>query len=450
MDYVQITQTDRQQMLQAIGVDRVEQLFGALAEEHRLGRPLDLPKPLSEMQLQDEMGRRSAANLAIDCAPCFLGGGAYDHYIPTVVDDVAGRGEFVTAYTPYQAEASQGALQAFFEFQTQICRLTGLDVANASLYEAASAAAEAVHVALNISGKRRVLVAQTLHPHYLQVLRTDLADLPCELVELPASDGRIAADVLVNAIDDDTACVLVQSPNVFGLIEDWTALFDAAHAQPKTQAIALFNPVACAFMQTPGECGADMAVGEGQPLGIPLQYGGPYVGLFAAKKAIMRKMPGRLVGRTVDAGGRPSYCLTLQTREQHIRGARATSNICTNQGLLALRATTYLTTMGPSGLGEVARQCYHKAHYAAEQIAALQGYGLTHPQAEFFHEFLVDCPVPARRIMELGLKRWMMPGLAADQLGIGSENQLLIAVTEKRSRQQIDQLVDLLKEAGRS
>jgi glycine dehydrogenase subunit 1 len=437
-------------MLQAIGVDDVDQLFGALADEHRLGRPLELPKPLSEMQLQDELGRRSAANLAVDCAPCFLGAGAYDHYIPTVVDDAAGRGEFVTAYTPYQAEASQGALQAFFEFQTQICRLTGLDVANASLYEAASAAAEAVHVALNISGKRRVLVAPTLHPHYLQVLRSDLADLPCELIELPASEGRVTADAVAKAIDDDTACVLVQSPNVFGLIEDWPALFDAAHAKPKTHAIALFNPIACELLQTPGECGADMAVGEGQPLGIPLQYGGPYVGLFAAKKTIMRKMPGRLVGRTVDAGGRPSYCLTLQTREQHIRGARATSNICTNQGLLALRATAYLSTMGPAGLAEVARQCYHKAHYAAGQIASLDGYALAHGQAEFFHEFLVDCPVPARQIIEQGYKRWMMPGLAADQLGIGDENQLLIAVTEKRPRQQIDQLIDLLKQVGES
>jgi glycine dehydrogenase subunit 1 len=377
---------------------------------------------------------------------CFMGGGAYDHFYPVLIDQLISRGEFLTAYTPYQAEASQGSLQAFFEFQTQIARLTALDIANASMYEGATAVAEAVLMAANSSGKRRVLAASTLNPDYLAVLRTYLDELPLELIELPAVEGRVAADAVRRQMDDDTAAVVVQSPNIWGLIEDWNGCFEAAHEKDKTAAIAVFNPMACALLKKPGECGADIAAGEGQPLGVPLSFGGPYIGLFAARKDFVRRMPGRLIGRTIDADGRPAYCLTLQTREQHIRGAKATSNICTNQGLLALRATMYMTTLGKEGLRETAQQCYHKAHYLAGRIAELDGYGMKF-DGPFFNEFCVTCPKPVTEIIEAAKRRRILAGIAPHgrRMGrIGEPNDLLIAVTEKRTKHEMDALVDVL------
>ncbi len=453
MNYVQITEDQRRAMLQAIGVERVEELYGNLPKAYRLDAPpqLDgLPSGKSELELVDTLNALAQRNrpAAAPGGACFMGGGAYDHFIPAVVDHMAGQGAFVTAYTPYQAEASQGSLQAFFEFQTQVCQLTGLDVANASLYEGATAVAEAVIMALNTTGRRRVLVASTLHPDYRRVIGTYLSDLPVELVEVQADpeSGTLRVETLQAELDHgDAACVVVQSPNVYGQIEDWASLFAATHTQEKTLAIAAFNPIACAMLKRPGDCGADIAAGEGQPLGIPLQYGGPYLGLFAAKQALLRKMPGRLVGQTIDAQGRRGFCLTLQTREQHIRGAKATSNICTNQGLLALRATIYITAMGPHGLRDAARQCYHKAHHAADQIASIKGYSLAY-DGPFFHEFVVNCPVPAQKIIDAGRAQGIHPGLDCAKLGVGSANQLLVAVTEKRTAQQITSLVNLLKE----
>jgi glycine dehydrogenase subunit 1 len=448
MDYVQITEPQRRSMLEAIGVASVDELFHSLPDEHRLRGDLNLPPAMSELELQRELTARLGRNLTTQQAACFMGCGAYDHFYPALIDDIQRRGEFLTAYTPYQAEASQGSLQAFFEFQTQVCRLTGLDVANASLYEGASAITEGVFMALNHTGRRRVLMASTLHPHYRAVLKTSCADLPVKLVELPAAGGRIDPAVTQQHLDADTACVVVQSPNVYGLIEDSAALFAAAHRQEGTLAVAAFNPIAAALLKNPGACGADIAAAEGQPLGIPLQYGGPWLGLFAARSALLRRMPGRLIGQTADADGRRGFCLTLQTREQHIRGAKATSNVCTNQGLLALRATVYLTAMGPRGLRAVAEQCWHKAHHAARLIAALPGYKLAHGSAPFFHEFLVDCPVPAATILQAGKARGILPGVDAAAIGIGSDRQLLIAVTEKRAAAEIDALVKLLQEAA--
>ncbi len=458
MDYVQITEDQQRKMLDLIGVSEPEDLYARLPQSHRLDRPLALPAALSELELQRALHERASENrpaAAADAAG-FLGGGAYDHFIPAVVDALAGQSAFVTAYTPYQAEASQGALQAFFEFQTQISRLAGLDVANASLYEGATSTAEAVMMALNATGKRRVLVASTLHPHHRAVLRTYLQDLAAEVVEVDATNGRIDVQTLRAALgkgtdadeaQSDVACLVVQSPNVYGLIEDWQGLFTALHDHDGALAIAVFNPIACALLKTPGACGADVAAAEGQPLGIPLQYGGPYLGLFAARRALMRKMPGRLIGQTTDAAGRRAFCLTLQTREQHIRGAKATSNVCTNQGLLALRATIYLSAMGPHGLREVARQCHHKAQHAAARIQELDGFSLAH-EGPFFHEFVVDCPVPAHDLIDRGRAWRILPGLDCSALGIGTKNQLLIAVTEKRTAADIEQLVRLLKTAG--
>ena len=450
MDYTQITPEQQVVMLDAIGVEDIDDLFSALPEQIRFGELLDLPPARSELELQRELADMAAHNHGPHDMICFMGGGAYDHFYPVLIDQLISRGEFLTAYTPYQAEASQGSLQAFFEFQTQIARLTALDIANASMYEGATAVAEAVLMAVNSSGKRRVLAASTLNPDYLAVLRTYLDELPVELIELSAVEGRVTADAVRRQMDDDTAAVVVQSPNIWGLLEDWNGCFGAAHEKDKTAAIAVFNPMACALLKKPGECGADIAAGEGQPLGVPLSFGGPYIGLFAAKKDFVRRMPGRLIGRTIDADGRPAYCLTLQTREQHIRGAKATSNICTNQGLLALRATMYMTALGKEGLRETAQQCYHKAHYLAERICALDGYRLKF-DGPFFNEFCVTCPKPVTEIIEAAKRRRILAGIAPHgrRMGrIGEPNDLLIAVTEKRTKHEMDALVDVLQEVG--
>lgn len=460
MDYIQLTAEDQQSMLQTIGVQKIEDLYKSLPVENRLAGPLELlnlPTGMSELEIQRQLAQMAGENNpAVSAkASCFLGGGAYDHFIPAAVDALASHGTFVTAYTPYQAEASQGSLQAFFEFQSQVCRLSGLDVANASLYEGATAAAEAVMMALNATGKRRVLLAKSVHPHYQSVIKTYLSDLPAQLIAIPLKDGQVDGDALTKLLDEgkgDTACVVIQSPNVFGQIEDWSTLFTATHQSqtPDGQpggalSIAVYNPVAAGLLKRPGDCGADIAVAEGQPLGIPLQYGGPYLGLFSARQSLLRKMPGRLVGQTVDSQGKRGYCLTLQTREQHIRGAKATSNVCTNQGLLAVRATIFMSAMGPQGLREMATQCFHKAHYAASEIAKLDGYSLAY-QGEFFHEFVVNTAVPAQKIIDAGRAKNIQPGLCCKKLGIGSDKQLLVAVTEKRTKKEIDALVSLLKE----
>ena len=448
MDYTQITPDEQSEMLEAIGAEGIEQLFNAIPKQIRFNDTLDLPPAMSELQLKRELAEMAAHNHGPHDMVCFMGGGAYDHFCPVLIDQLAGRGEFLTAYTPYQAEASQGSLQAFFEFQTQVARLTGLDIANASLYEGATAVAEAVLMAQQHCGKRRVLVASTLHADYRAVLRTYLQDLPGDLVELPADGGRIAAQTVRRELDDEAACVVIQSPNVWGLIEDWDGCFGAAHERDGVCAIAVFNPIACALLRKPGECSADIAAGEGQPLGVPLSLGGPYLGLFAAADQFMRKMPGRLIGRTTDAEGRAAYCLTLQTREQHIRGAKATSNICTNQGLLALRATMFMTAMGKHGLREMAQQCYHKAHYLAEQITALAGYALKF-DGPFFNEFCVTCPKEVTEIIEAAKRQRILAGIAPHgrRMGrIGDENDLLIAVTEQRTKHEMDALVEVLEE----
>ncbi len=447
MDYTQITPPQRAAMLEAIGAPDIDALFGAIPPAMRSDEILDLPPARSELKLQRDLSAMAALNHGAHDMVCFMGAGAYDHFCPVLVDQLILRGEFLTAYTPYQAEASQGSLQAFFEFQTQVARLAGLDIANASLYEGATAVAEAVLMALNTSGKRRVLVASTLLPDYRAVLKTYLQELPVTLVELPATAGRISLDTLTENLDADTAAAVIESPNAWGLIEDWDGLFAAAHEQPGTAAVAVFNPIACGLLRRPGECGADIAAAEGQPLGVPLSYGGPYVGLFAARSTYLRKMPGRLIGRTTDADGRPAYCLTLQTREQHIRGARATSNICTNQGLLALRATMFMSTLGAHGLREMAEQCWHKAHWLAERIAAIDGYKIKF-DGPYFHEFCVVCPRPVTEIVEAAKRRGILPGVAAHgrRLGrIGDPQDLIIAVTEKRTRAEMDALVEVLE-----
>jgi glycine dehydrogenase subunit 1 len=440
LSYVLNTPDDQHAMLERIGVGAIEDLFRSIPPALRLKRPLQVAPALTEMELTQHMQQLAARNRPADDAVCFLGGGSYDHFIPAVVDTVAGRNEYYTAYTPYQAEASQGSLQAFFEFQTMICQLTGLDVANASLYEGGSAVAEAVLMALNITSKRhKILVAESVHPEYRLTLRTYLANLDHHTETVPTPDGYLDPDALERVVDEETVCVVVQHPNFFGGLEEVEALAAVAHARGALFIVS-FDPISLGLLKRPGQYGADIAVAEGQSLGTPMAYGGPYLGILACREEFVRKVPGRLVGQTVDRNGKRCWVLTLQTREQHIRREKATSNICTNQGLLALRAAAYLAVLGPEGLKETAAVCTRKAHYAAEQLTRLAGaqLGFNRP---FFKEFTLAVPGDVhsllRRLLQQGYHAGLELGRWYRQLG----NCITVAVTEKRTRAEIDGLV---------
>ncbi|MBY0527555.1 MAG: aminomethyl-transferring glycine dehydrogenase subunit GcvPA [Gemmataceae bacterium] len=428
-------------MLEKIGVASIQDLFRGIPELLQLKRALDVPPALTEIELTQHLQQLAARNQSAADAVCFLGGGSYDHFIPAVVDAVAGRSEFYTAYTPYQAEASQGSLQAFFEYQTLICQLTGLDVANASLYDGGSAVAEAVLMALTVHPKRhRVLVAESVHPEYRLSLATYAANLDIQIETLPTPGGFLNPDDLTKSIDDKTLCVVVQHPNFFGCLEE---VDDVARTVRESGALFVvsFDPISLGLLKRPGQYGADIAIAEGQCLGNPMTYGGPYLGILACREEFLRKIPGRLVGQTVDRNGKRCWVLTLQTREQHIRREKATSNICTNQGLMALKATVYLAALGPQGLRETAELCLRKAHYAADQLTRIDGVRLKF-ERHFFKEFTleVDDAVPAAlsRLLAAGyhgglhLGRWY-PAL---------EKCLSVAVTEKRTRAEIDGLAE--------
>ncbi len=447
MSYVLNTPDDQRAMLEAVGVKSVEELFDAVPAAVRLNRPLAVPPALTEMELQQHVAGLAGRNQPAGAAVCFLGGGGYDHFIPAVVDAVAGRSEYYTAYTPYQAEASQGSLQAFFEYQTLICQLTGLDVANASLYDGGSAVAEAVLMALSINpGRHKVVVADSVHFEYRQTLATYLANLDVRTVTVPTPQGFLDPDDLRRQLDDQTLCVIVQHPNFFGGLEEVEALSAAAHERGALFIVS-FDPISLGLLRRPGQYGADIAVAEGQCLGNPLAYGGPYLGILACREEYVRKIPGRLVGETVDRQGKRCFVLTLQTREQHIRREKATSNICTNQGLFALRAAVYLAALGPEGLRETAALCTRKAHYAAEQLARVPGVRLRFDRP-FFKEFTlqVDGDVPAvlDRLLDAGYHGGLALGRWYPDLG----DCLTVAVTEKRTRAEIDGLAAALREQG--
>jgi len=437
--YILNTPEDQRAMLDKIGVKSVEDLFRQVPGAVRLGRPLDVPRALSEMELTQHVQALAAANQSADRTVCFLGGGSYDHFIPAVVDAVAGRSEYYTAYTPYQAEASQGSLQAFFEFQTLVCQLTGLDVANASLYEGGSAVAEAVIMAMNVNPKRRkVLIPESVHPEYRQVLATYLADLDVHVQTLPAPDGFLDPDDLRRAVDDDTICVVAQHPNFFGCLEEPQALADAAHARGALFVVS-FYPISLGLLKRPGQYTADIAVAEGQCLGTPMSYGGPVLGLMACREEFVRKIPGRLVGQTTDRNGKRCWVLTMQTREQHIRREKATSNICTNQGLLALRATVYLAALGPQGLKETAELCLRKAHYAAEQLTQKAGLRLRFNRP-FFNEFTHAVSDFKPNLLSFLLNVGYHAGLHLGRWYPALNDCINVAVTEKRTRAEIDGL----------
>ncbi|HJZ53833.1 MAG TPA: aminomethyl-transferring glycine dehydrogenase subunit GcvPA, partial [Gemmataceae bacterium] len=383
-----------------------------------------------------------AKNTSASDAACFLGGGAYDHFVPSVVDAVAGRGEFYTAYTPYQAEASQGTLQVIFEYQTLMCQLTGLDVANASLYEGGSAVAEAVLMALGSTGRTgEVLVAESVHPEYVQVVKTYVANLNCRVKTLPTPDGFLNPDDVKTAVNDQTVCVVAQSPNFFGHLEEMRAIGDAAR-KVGALFVAGFDPIGVGLLKRPGDYGADIAVAEGQGLGTPFMYGGPYLGILACREEYVRKIPGRLVGQTTDRNGKRCWVLTLQTREQHIRREKATSNICTNQGLLALRAAVYLTALGPQGLRETAELCLRKAHYAAEQLTKVPGMSLKF-KTPFFKEFTLSVSGDVPALLRLLREKGYHAGLPLGRWYPGFQDGLTVAVTEKRTKAEIDGLAGL-------
>ncbi len=450
MPYLFNTAESQRDMLRTVGVKSVDELFDQIPRELRLDRPLQLPPPLSEIELESHLRDLASQNVGASGRVSFLGGGIYDHFVPAAVDAIAGRSEFYTAYTPYQAEASQGSLQAFFEYQTLICELTGMDVSNASLYEGASAMVEAVLMAMRVTQRRgRVVVLGSVHPEYRDTLTTYVRHLGSEIVVVPTPQGTADPNDVARLIDDRTAAVVVQHPNFFGCLESPREIFAAAK-QRGALSISVFDPISLGVLRRPAEDGADIAVAEGQSLGIPLQYGGPYLGILACRQEFVRQMPGRLVGETVDRNGKRCFVLTLGTREQHIRREKATSNVCTNQGLLALRATVYLSLLGPNGLREVSELSCQKAHYAAEQLAAA-GLELAFPRA-FFKEFVVRCRGSAadiaRRAREAGFD--IGPALGrfstlTAEVGASANDLLLIAVTESRTKTQIDHLANALR-----
>jgi glycine dehydrogenase subunit 1 len=442
------TSADRDSMLRTIGVNRIEDLFEGLPDEHRYPE-LKLPPALTEMEVLTELQDIAWANDTTRELVSFLGAGAYNHYSPAAVDAILRRGEFFTAYTPYQPEISQGTLQAIFEYQSMIAGLTGMDVCNASHYDGATAVAEAVNMAYhNFRGKKpRVILSPGLHPHYRETVRTYTHDSEITLAgDQGEIDIKAGPEALIPLINETTNLVVVSYPDFFGRIFDFTELAEAVHEAGALLSISV-NPMALGILKAPGDFGADIVTGEGQSLGIPLSYGGPYLGLFATRQKYVRKMAGRLTGETVDDRGQRAYVLTLTAREQHIRRDRATSNICTNQGLLALAATVYLSLLGQHGLRQVSELCYHKAHYAADQISRIAGYELWSDD-NFFNEFLIRCPHPAQEIYDHLLEHNLIAGYPVGKDYPGFEDFLLIAVTEMNTKEDIDWLVSGLEEVS--
>ena len=439
--YIPNTEQEQAEMLATLGLTAVDELFHDIPGEFR-NPPLDLPAPLSELEIQRELAGLAARNRSLGSGPSFLGAGCYHHFIPSIVKALMTRGEFLTAYTPYQPEVSQGTLQVIYEFQTLISSLFGMEVANAGMYDGATSLAEGVLMACRVTRRDRVAVSDTVSPIYLQVIRTycQAHGVKIEVVRHWQPE-----------VGDDTACLVVQHPNFYGGIEEMGEFAQLAHGHGALLVVSA-DPLACGMLNPPGHYSADIVTGEGQPLGIPASYGGPYLGLFTCKEQYIRQMPSRLVGRTVDTQGRTGYVLTLQTREQHIRRERATSNICTNEALYALAATIYLAAMGRQGLKQVAELCYHKAHYAAAEIEALPGYSIPFKRGPFFQEFVVQCPAPPVQINGRLMERNILGGLDisvppySDPLPPDLDKGMLLCVTEMNSKDDIDALVAGLAE----
>jgi len=447
--YIPNSPEERAEMLVEIGVASTEKLFDSIPENLRLRGHLNVPAAMSELELLkrfEEMGARNQAAQRVS----FLGGGAYSHYSPTIVDHLISRSEFFTAYTPYQPEISQGTLQAIFEFQTLVCQLTGMDIANASMYDGSTAMAEAVLMAERVTRRRKVIVSSAVHPQYLEVAQTYVqhAGIELETADVDPTSGQTPASAF-DAIDDQTAAIVIQSPNFFGCVEDVAALADKAHAAGALLVVTVTEAMSFGLLKSPGACGADIVVAEGQSFGVPLSYGGPYVGLFATRDKYARQIPGRLVGEAYDKQGRRGFVLTLATREQHIRREKATSNICTNEGLIALCATIYLETMGRHGIQDVAKQCAQKAHYAVREIGKIPGCSLPY-SGPFFNEFVVRASTEAVPLLDkLAREKGIDGGIALSRFDANRPNDFLVCVTETNRREQIDALVEGLRDLTR-
>ena len=432
--YMPNTPRERAEMLDALGLGSIEDLFVDIPEEHR-SPPLDIPPPLSELELRAEMEALARTNRDVNTYACFLGAGVYNHFIPSIVRPIMTRGEFLTSYTPYQAEASQGTLQVAYEFQTMVCNLMGMEVANDGMYDGATGLAEAALMACRITNKSDICILDTVSPTYRQVVETYARPQGLNIRLLDARNPQLP---------EEAACLLAQYPNFFGYIED-LATYKAATQEKDALLVVSADPVAMGMFRPPGEYGADIVTGEGQGLGVPLSFGGPYVGLFSSRYQHVRQMPGRIVGSTVDMEGRTGYVLTLQTREQHIRRERATSNICTSQALLALAATITTAALGKQGLRQVAELCYHKAHYAAFLVNRLVGFSLP-IRGTFFKEMVVKCPDSPTKINQRLLESGIIGGLDISHI---MPNCMLLCVTEMNTRQDIEALVGALSEFSR-
>jgi glycine dehydrogenase subunit 1 len=450
MRYIPNTAADCQAMLQAMDLTSSEDLFAGIPPALRFARALDIPKALSEQEMLRHMRTLASRNADVEEYVAFLGAGAYHHFIPSIVPVLLSRGEFMTAYTPYQPEMAQGTLQAMYEYQTLICQLTDLEVANASLYDGASGLAEGVLMARRVTRRDGVLISEAVHPEYRAVLQTYLQNLGTRVHEVPVDETGQTPLARVNAgMSDQTACVVVQSPNFFGVIEDLTGFADTAHARGALLVQAISEPVSLGLLKPPGAWGADIALGEGHAFGNPLSYGGPYLGFFATREQYVRQMPGRLSGETVDTEGRRGYVLTLSTREQHIRREKATSNICTNEGLCALAATIYLCTLGKVGLRQLAQLNLQRAAYARQQLAAIPGCRLPF-SGPTFNEFVLETPKPAREIIARLIDQRIIAGVDLARFYPARPQALLVCVTEMNPREDIDRLCTAIAAAVRA
>ncbi|MDD3282403.1 MAG: aminomethyl-transferring glycine dehydrogenase subunit GcvPA [Candidatus Cloacimonetes bacterium] len=440
MPYISNTDRDRREMFAKIGVNNFDELIHAIPAKFRIKGGLKLDRALSEMEISEKIKGQTCKNLCAQSANSFLGAGVYDHFIPAAVDTIVSRPEFFTAYTPYQAEVSQGTLQFIYEYQTMICELTGMEIANASMYDGASAIAEAILMAVRKNRLEKALLPSTLNPEFVKVIESYTQGAGVELVTIPAKDGLTDLAALQRMLDESVGSVVVQSPNYFGNIEDTSEISEMVHTQENCLLIAAVDPISLAILNAPSEYQADIVVGEGQALGNSMYMGGPLFGFFATKLEMNRQMPGRIVGGTLDKDGNKAYVLTLQAREQHIRRAKATSNICSNQSLCTLAATVYMSLMGREGLREVAIQSTQKAHYLAEELCKINGIELKYPAASFFKEFVITSPKPAKVIIEKMLLHGIYAGVE-----VGT-NELMMAVTEKKSKAAIDDFVKAMQE----
>ncbi|MGB2698094.1 MAG: aminomethyl-transferring glycine dehydrogenase subunit GcvPA [Candidatus Zixiibacteriota bacterium] len=443
MDYIPNTDKNREEMLKRIGVKDFSQLLSGIPQSILLKEDLKLPSPLSELELAGLLRNLSQENRSADEMISFLGGGAYDHFVPSVVNHILLRSEFYTAYTPYQAEVSQGTLQSIYEFQSLICELTGMDVANASMYDGASATAEAALMSHSSNRKNEIIIPDSLHPAYKKVLETYCSGMGLKIINSSAENGMADLSDLKSSLSSETSCVIVQSPNFYGVIEDVAEIEKLVHSTGALL-IMVCDPISLGILKSPGELGVDIAVGEGQGMGNPTNLGGPFLGFFTARKDMVRRLPGRLIAATRDSKDRRGFVMTLQTREQHIRREKATSNICTNEALCALASAVYLSLMGKNGIKEVARLCVQKSHYAMEEITKVNGFKLKY-QAPFFKEFIVETPIPPEEIIDRLLDQNILAGVDLSRLDSRLKDLLLVCVTEKRTKKEIDYFVSQLK-----